>query len=75
MKIINRDRSVPKAAAENTAELAAEAAKITEDPEIPEFSRAQLATFNSEYVNSMDEVHAILDETNRLSRNHLKKEK
>lgn len=40
-------------------------ADIKEAQDVPEFSRAQLRTFNSKYVDGLDEALAVLDETNR----------
>lgn len=40
--------------------------KITTSEDIPVFSDAQIQTFNSDYVDSLDDVSAVLDETNRF---------
>lgn len=39
---------------------------IKEAQDVPIFSEAQLRTFNSEYVDSLDDASAVLDETNRI---------
>jgi hypothetical protein len=41
-------------------------ADIKEAQDVPEFSRAQLRTFNSKYVDGLDEALAVLDKTNRI---------
>ncbi|ADG83824.1 hypothetical protein [Thermincola potens] len=38
--------------------------KIKTAQEVPIFSQQQINTFNSKYVDSLDEVLAVLDETN-----------
>lgn len=37
--------------------------KITTNEELPVFSEAQVRTFNSDYVDSLDEALAVLDES------------
>lgn len=64
MKKFKRDRSITKATAE-----------IKEAQEVPEFSRAQLTTFNSKYVDGLDEALAVLDETNRITEGYPEEEK
>ncbi len=39
-----------------------EMARIKKETGIPHITEAQLTTFNSKYVDSMDEVHAVLDD-------------
>lgn len=41
--------------------------KITTNEDLPVFSDAQIKTFNSDYVDSLDDASAVLDETNRLT--------
>jgi len=42
------------------------ASKIKTEKELPIFSEAQISTFNSDYVDSLDEALAVLDEDNKL---------
>ena len=41
--------------------------KINTSEDLPVFSDAQIQTFNSDYVDSLDDASAVLDETNRLT--------
>lgn len=42
------------------------ASKIRTSEDLPVFSEAQIQTFNSDYVDSLDEALAVLDETNGI---------
>lgn len=55
--------------------LAEASSNIKKTQEVPEFSRTQLRTFNSKYVDSYDEVNAVLDETNKTPLGLIKNDK
>lgn len=40
--------------------------ELRQEEQLPRFSEDQLTTFNSEYVDSYDEVHAVLDEKSNI---------